>query len=590
MKTLLALIATLVVLSGAAFAQPAVTQVSNAASYALPPLQNSPIAQGSFFAVFGSNLGPSTFAYWGTYPLPTDLEGTSISVTVGGTTTDAIIEFVSTGQVNAVLPSNTPTGDGTLTVTVNGTASAPFDITVIDSSFGAFAWNAAGTGPGIVQDTSYVLLTPYHTTKPGDYVTLWGTGLGPVDAATEATAPPTITNLCSSPSSCPVTVWVAGQQASIYYAGRSGYTAVDQIVFQIPQGVQGCYVQVAVQTGPVVSNFTSISVDPNGATCQDADGINYSDLPSTGANVLAVSLLSNYLDLNINLLGNLPWDNDTVSGQIGTFSPYVLSAFQGFALAPSVGNCTVLPFLQYPPPSDPAAGYATFLDAGGSFTVSGPNGAATIVKSTNTSGNPVGYRGQEGTDPVVGGETVQELIAGCPASRTDNCVPFFLSPTFAISSGTYTINGSGGPDVGAFSGSVTVSPSTASFQWTNQASITGANIPRNAPLTITWSGGDPNGFVDITAVSSTLLSGASPAADTPGILVECMAPASAGQFTIPTYVLQSLPSTATSTALVPPGELLVGPASAPVKMTTSSGLDAAYVFYHFIQGQNVTWQ
>ena len=68
-------------------------------------------------------------------------------------------------------------------------------------------------------------------------------------------------------------------------------------------------------------------------------------------------------------------------------------------------------------------------------------------------------------------------------------------------------------------------------------------------------------------------------------------PASAGSFTVPTFVLQSLPSTAASQSVIPPGELLVGPASGAVKTsTTPSGLDAAYIFYHFIQGLNVTWK
>jgi len=77
---------------------------------------------------------------------------------------------------------------------------------------------------------------------------------------------------------------------------------------------------------------------------------------------------------------------------------------------------------------------------------------------------------------------------------------------------------------------------------------------------------------------------------TPGILVECIAPVSAGTFTIPTYVLQSLPSTASSTATIPPGEFLVGPASGAVKVAAPSGLDAAYIYYQYIQGANVAWQ
>jgi hypothetical protein len=101
--------------------------------------------------------------------------------------------------------------------------------------------------------------------------------------------------------------------------------------------------------------------------------------------------------------------------------------------------------------------------------------------------------------------------------------------------------------------------------------------------------------VDITAIASTAKTTAGPAPagepPSPGTLVECLAPASAGTFTIPVFVLQGLSSTQGSQSLIPVGELLVGPASGAVKLsTTPSGLDAAYIFYHFIQGANVTWQ
>jgi uncharacterized protein (TIGR03437 family) len=589
-KTFFAIVLTLGLLASAGFAQPTITQVSNAASSALTPLPNSAIAQGSYFAIYGSGFGSDTTVcgssyencFWTPYPLPTNIKGTSVSVTVGGTTVPAYIEFAAKisptySQINAVLPSTTPTGTGTLTVTTNGATSAAFPVTVAASSVGTFAVNQAGTGPGVITDAKYQFITPFHTAKPGDFLILWGTGLGPApDTSTEGTAPPAQTNLCSTPSSCPVTVWVAGQKASVQYAGRSGFTAEDQIVFIVPPGVQGCYVQVAVQTGSVVGNFTSMSVDPNGATCSDADGIDYNSISAMvgtkgQAKVGAISMLSNYLNLKLTGLSALQWDNDTVSGEIGTFTQGQLNSFQSFTLAPSVGNCAVSPFLQYPPPTDPVLSSVAYLDAGSTLSIQGPNGTMPIAK------NPNG----KGYSALVGGATIAQLIQGGGGA------PFFLSPTFGISSGTYTVTAPGGADVGPFTASITVPSSAASFQWTNQP--TGA-ISRSSPLTITWTGGDPNGFVDITAISSTLASGIVPPPGTPGILVECIAPASTGSFTIPTYVLQSLASTAGSTAIEPPGELLVGPASAPVKATTPTGLDALYIFYHYIQGLNVTWQ
>jgi uncharacterized protein (TIGR03437 family) len=612
-KTLFAIVLTLGLLAASAFAQTCptgqtqcITQVSNAASEALTPLPNASIAQGSYFSIYGVGFGPAfstcganNGCLWSPYPLPTAILQTSVNVSVpaGATPIPAYVEFAanfgSYSQINAIMPSTVPPGTGTVTVTTAGTTTATFPITVVAMSFGTFSINQAGTGPGIITDTNYAVLTPFHTIPPStsstaSYAIIWGTGLGVApDIATEGTAAPTPTNLCATASSCPVTVWVAGQKANIYYAGRSGYTAEDQIVFEVPQGVQGCYVQVAVQTGSVVGNFTSMTVDPTGPTCSDADGINYASLAAVTlskgkASVGAISLLSNFLNLSV--LGTpLQWDNDTVSGEIATFSTFQLGTFQGFTLAPSVNNCSVSPFLQYPPPKDPVLSEIAYLDAGASLSIQGPSGSPVSVPK-NTNG--------KGYSALVGGSTIAQLISG------NGIDPFFLNATgwgtsswtYAILPGTFTMTGPGGADVGAFSLPVNVSSTAASFKWTNE-SIASNPISRSTPLTITWSGGDPNGFVDITLISSTLQSGTTPAPTTPGILVECIAPSSAQTFTVPLYVMQSMPSTAGSTALVPPGELLVGPASAASSPTTlPTGLDALYIFYHYIGGSEVTWE
>ncbi len=624
MKTFIAIVMALGVLAVGGFAQPVcptgttasfcVAQVSNAASEALPPLQNSSIAQGSYFSIYGNGLAANVSTCGAGYvnclwppsfPLPTAVQGTSVAVTVGGTTTNAFVEFAAQvtstlAQINAVLPSTTPVGTGTLTVSYNGTQSNAFPITVVPSSFGTFALNQAGTGPGVITDASYKALTPFHTATPGEAVILWGTGLGPApDPATEQTAGPCPNGCDLRGPNLSVTVWVGNQQASVAYAGRAtGYTAEDEIVFTVPTSVQpGCYVSVAVQAGPpsgteVISNFTSMTVDPNGAPCQDADGINMNDIASVvtskgQANVAAISLLSNYLNLSVGGVLSLQWDNDTLNGEIGTFNTTILDEFQGFTLVPSVGDCTVSPFLQYPPPVDPLLAAVTYLDAGADLTIQAPSGSPVSVPK-NTNGKGYSF--------LVGGSTIANLLSGGGIN------PYYLNSTgwggsswtYAINSGTYTVAGTGGTGstaVGAFSTTIPVSSAAASFVWTNQAAVTGSPIPRTSPLTISWTGGDPNGFVDITAISSTLQSGITPLASTPGILVECIVPAQLGTYTIPTYILQSLPSTVSSKATVPPGELLVGPASGAVPFSTlPTGLDAGYLFYHFIEGSNVSWQ
>ena len=114
---------------------------------------------------------------------------------------------------------------------------------------------------------------------------LFGTGLGPApDPSTEGTAAPCPTGSTyrlTNPNL--VTVWVGSQQVTPDYAGRSQYTAEDEIYFKLPPLTcrllcsGGCCGQSLGGT-PVVSNFTSVAVDPTGPTCSDADGFNVSDI------------------------------------------------------------------------------------------------------------------------------------------------------------------------------------------------------------------------------------------------------------------------------------------------------------------------
>jgi hypothetical protein len=113
------------------FAQPAITAVENAASNLDPRLPNAGIAQGAIFVVYGTSLGPANIAVAPAAFQSTTLSNTSVAVTVGGTTVDAPLYYTSAGQVAALLPSNTPTGPGTITVTYNNQASAKAPIRVV---------------------------------------------------------------------------------------------------------------------------------------------------------------------------------------------------------------------------------------------------------------------------------------------------------------------------------------------------------------------------------------------------------------------------------------------------------------------------
>ena len=162
-------------------AQVTVSAAVNAASYLNASLPNGNLTQGGAFVVFGKGLGPAQTAIVNAFPLPNTLAGTSVSVTVGGTTVPCIMLYTLATQVAAVVPSSTPVGSGTMVVTYNNTSSAPLKINVVAHDFGIFAINQGGSGPGVlVNAITNVVNSSSASANPGDLVDIWGTGLGPV--------------------------------------------------------------------------------------------------------------------------------------------------------------------------------------------------------------------------------------------------------------------------------------------------------------------------------------------------------------------------------------------------------------------------
>jgi len=262
---------------------PSFTGVVNAASGIPPGFPNSGLAQGSVFTAYGSNLGAVPAApaavNLATLPLPTTagLAGTTINITVDGTTLPVPILFTNTGQVAGVIPSNTPVGTGTLTVTFNG-KSGSTPVTIVQSAFGIsniflqYTDNGVGNGQAAIATfgtNQTQVVTNTDTAKPGDTLILWGTGLG---GTTTDTSGAPFGNVGTQPL-----VFVGGVQSpSVTYWGRSpGSVGLDQIVFTVPQNAPlGCNVGIVVETmngtTPIVSNGPTLSLAAtDGAACSD---------------------------------------------------------------------------------------------------------------------------------------------------------------------------------------------------------------------------------------------------------------------------------------------------------------------------------
>jgi len=534
----------LILATGALFAQPRIARLVNSASYIPPPLPGSGIAQGSIFIVSGTGLGPANLVQNSAYPVPDTLAGVSVRVSGGGQELNCPMVYASATQTAAILPSRTPLGNALVRVTVNGQTSEPIALTVVRNGIGLYTLNSAGFGPAVLTDANFGVITRTNAANPGQTVIAWATGVGAGNVPDNEPPPafdPPVT----------VEVLVGGRLANVRYRGRApGFAGLDQIVFDIPEGVRGCNVSLVMRAGTNTSNFTTIPVAA-GRVCSDPNGFSEQDLsniPEGGLRIGSLSLLRGVVRLTVPVLGTIESISDT--GGAGFFRidlnaitrSSTAGANPGSAI--SFGSCTVTTFVGEGQAGDPIP--ITGLDAGPSLTVTGPGGARTLTpQGTGVYSAQLGSGTTSGT-PLPGG-------GGSPP---------YLSP------GDYTITGPGGRDIGAFTARIRL---PAALNWTNQDAVT--RINRGQDLTLTWSGGNPaSDFIYIIGNSSRRN-------PTAGASFICSAPASAGSFTVPGIVTNALPPSE-SVQGAATGSLVI--ANVPLPDTarfTASGLDIGIIQY-----------
>ncbi len=555
----LRILCSLMLLASTALAQPVISAggVYNSANYTPAGFANSGVAQGSLFLIFGTGLGPAAVVQATSFPLPKQLGGTSVKVTVGGTSVDAIMAYTLATQVAAILPSTTPVGDGTVAVTYNGETSASAPITVVKSAFGIYALNQGGSGPGVFTDPNFQPnsrqssqpITVLNSAKPGDLLFIWGTGLGPVMEDETAKAP-TVANLPVD-----VKVYVGGKEAAVSYKGRSGCcVGLDQILFTVPQGVEGCYVPVAVSVDGVVSNFTSISVSSQNRICTDPFGFTSAQLQqlASGRPLKVGQINLQRIGSDITAFGlTIPVRQDSGTATFYNLDQRTLLTTRGLSSIAAFGSCTVLTCrgASCIPDSDTLP--TAMLDAGSSITINGPGGSKDMNK------NDAGVYAGVFSD-------IQAALSGGQG---------YLNP------GTYTATGKGGKDAGAFTANLTL---PANATWTNKAAI--SSIDRGTPLNVTWSGGGSNDYVAVFGSSTSKVNNTS--------TFICTEKASVGQLTVPAWVLSALPASGSisqSGITVPAGFLLLGIYASPATFT-APGLDVGYFSRSIAEGKNVTFQ
>jgi uncharacterized protein (TIGR03437 family) len=497
---------------------PRITLVTNSASFVTPGQPNYGVAPGSLATIFGDQLGPAASAEVTSLPLnPSAFAGVNVKATVGNATLDVPIVFASSSQLNVMLPSNTPLGDGVIVVTFNGQATPPFPIRVKGASVGIFTPNAQGYGPGVAQNASSdggleqnSLIAP---AAPGQIVVLWATGLGPVQGNEFAMPLP-------GPLHVPVEIYVGGQKVQRIYAGRSGCcVGMDQIHFVVPQTVQGCYVPVFVNAAGVISNTITLSLSGN-YLCADTSGLTAVQLERLK---IRDALIEGTISLNRSILPD------------GTIQDYALETYRNLDLftalvtepdfpIPPMASCTVGQSRRDGLGKAPAAPLYVPADRLSVFPLrEKPN-------AYMSAGNPQ-ISNQSKTQPLVADSVLRYSALGGQSS------PFF-DPGLVIAAS----NQQTAAPLGLRPQSVILPAAPQVTAW-SQGSTNPTIIDRTAPLTVRWAGGDPvNDLALITGFKTITSESAGRQGTTATSWFVCAAPIDAGAYTVPTEILQAMPS------------------------------------------------
>jgi|SRR5579883_691145 uncharacterized protein (TIGR03437 family) len=430
---------------------PAISGVVNAASY------SSPLAPGSIVSIFGLNLAVGTSsAEASSTPLPTMLAGTTVTFD----NTKAALLFVSPGQVNAQIPSSLTTDAGspsTVSVVVSTSAgsSAASQVTVFPVGPGLFTTDASGCGAAaalnVTPDGKISVNSPSNSAAPGDYISLYGTGLGiPSAAPADGNALATADSFTSSGL-----IHLDYSTAGIVptYSGLAPtLVGVGQVNFQIPNDTrEGCAVPISMEAdGKLLSPLVTISISKSRGPCVDPQTQSYGEV----------------------------WLEKTVAS--GTSNDGEADRFN--AVFPA-GPGLKMPALQVMSPGTNIYNFTT---------------PAASSKRCSVAGYSQLSAGTISIQSAVLGKT--SVVTAPPTLQGSSVEYHQILPTGFVQAGQYTLSS----EADAPTAIVFQQPLSVGSEIKMQTPLTaGTVLSASANKTITWTGGDPTSLIRVTLIDDT---------------------------------------------------------------------------------------
>lgn len=389
----------------------------------------------------------------------------------------------SSNQLLAVVPAALPMGVADVLLVLNSVAFQAAQVTVVPAAINVFTTFGYGpaTAQNISNDTAPQLNQLTHPALPGQYVTLWGTGLGSFAAQD-------------------VIITLAGQSIQPSFAGHApGIPGLDQINFPVPAGAMtGCYVPLSVSVGGSTSRPVTLSLAASPGVCVHPLGLTAAELLTLdqGGSIFAGTMT--YFGSILAPSLSSPTSYTRSEGLDALF--WNRSAAEIFAMSPQIHVNSGSASTCGPPAIDGGVGSTLVGDtnvAGSFLTLTGPSGQMVEIPA-----QPIGYELSLPQPPTVA------AAAELP--------PPFLTP------GAWNVSVPGGDTIGAFGQAYQLPPQV---RWTNRESLT--TFGRTADLSITWN---PQGYT-AQDVLNVLLSESSTS-------LSCSVAAQAGSIVVPASLLQ----------------------------------------------------
>jgi uncharacterized protein (TIGR03437 family) len=205
---------------------------------------NAPIAPGSIASAYG-NFGSVTLAATpAPSPLPTTLSG--VSVRVNNRT--APLYFVSSGQINFVVPNATETGRQTVEVLNGASVVARGTVNIWEIFPALAAADSSPSSPGIIQNQDFSINRPNTRARRGEIIQVYATGCGRTNPVLADGAAPT----ALSTSVARTEAFVANLPATVQFSGAH------------PQFPGICQVNIVIPDQPFVTGQTPLFITVGG--------------------------------------------------------------------------------------------------------------------------------------------------------------------------------------------------------------------------------------------------------------------------------------------------------------------------------------